>query len=430
MSLFGSSGIRGIVNEKITPDLIHEIGKTVGEDNQEVILGRDTRPTGDMVSSALISGLTSVGADVKRAGMVSTPTLAQSANEFDCGIMVTASHNPEEYNGIKFWNPDGSSFDSEQMEEIERRVKEKSSLSSWEKVGRVERYEGAIEEHISRILKKIGREYDQKVIVDCANGAASLITPYLLREMGCEVVTLNSQPDGTFPAHESEPVEENLTDLKSLVKNSDADLGIAHDGDGDRMVAFDENGSYLGGDRLLALFARSFSSVVVPVNSSMVIDDLADKVTRSKVGDVYVSEKLKEKNAEFGGEPSGTWIFPKVSYGPDGVYAAALLVKMSVEMDLSSEVDQLPSYPRKKSSVKIEEKREVMENLISLYQDTYSENELNFADGIRFEEENGWGLIRASGTEPKIRITAEARSEEEVESIFENAKDKLSRVRS
>ncbi len=428
MSLFGSSGIRGIVNKKITPELSRDIGRAVGVRCEEVIVGGDTRFTRDMVSSALISGLTSVGTDVKCAGMVPTPTLARAAADFDCGIMVTASHNPAPYNGIKLWNPDGSSFGTEQMRSIEDRIQEPDELPTWDKVGRTSRYEGAIDEHISDIVDIFDENFDLKVVVDCANGAGCLITPYLLKKMGCEVVTLNSQPDGTFPAHDSEPVRENLDDLSYLVNSTGADLGIAHDGDADRMVAFDGTGEFLDGDKLLALFTKEFSSsVVVPVNSSMVIEELADEVTRTKVGDVFVSEMLKEKKAKFGGEPSGTWIFPDMSYGPDGIYAAALLVKMCSEKSLSEDVADLPSYPRKKGSVDVasDKKRDIMDELTVFYKNTYPGSRLNFVDGIRFEEEEGWCLIRASGTEPKIRITVEAKDEGSLESIFKEAKKKI-----
>ncbi len=426
--LFGSSGIRGIVNEKITPDLVRNLGMTLGRDNDEVIVGRDPRPTGHMLHSALVAGLTSVGSDVKDAGMVPTPTLAQAAENFDCGVMITASHNTAEYNGIKLWNPDGSSFNTEQTGRIEERLDDKKSLPSWDSVGKESLYEGATEEHIDRILRDFGDDHDLKVVVDCSNGAGSLVTPYLLKEMGCEVVTLNCQPDGTFPAHPSEPIEENLGELSKMVEKSDADLGIAHDGDADRMVAFDSTGRYLGGDELLAIFAEEFSDVVVPVNSSMLIEEVADNVNRCKVGDVFVSEMVKDIGAEFGGEPSGTWIFPKISYGPDGIYAAAFLVDMYEKIDIVEKVNELVSYPRSKISIETHKKSKVMDELVSLYKDRYSDDRLSFVDGIRFEEQDGWGLIRASGTEPKVRLTVESKEEEQLDKMIEKAKDNIDRV--
>jgi len=424
--LFGSSGIRGIVNEKITPDLVKKIGVAVGQQNDDIIVGRDTRPTGDMVFSAFVAGLTSTGANVKNAGVLPTPTLAHATKNFDCGVMITASHNPAPYSGIKLWNPDGSSFDTEQMRDIEEKIDSEPTLPSWKDVGTGGIYQDAIEEHMEEILKLVGKTPDLKVVVDCANGAGCLITPYLLREMGCEVTTLNAQPDGTFPAHASEPVEENLTNLSKLVKNSNADLGIAHDGDADRMVAFDRTGRYLGGDELLALFADMYSrSVVVPVNSSMIINELAEEVNRCKVGDVFVSEMLKQTDSDFGGEPSGTWIFPEISYGPDGIYAAALITELAEKIDLVQEVNELPSYPRLKDSIEVENKEKIMERLESSYKEIYEEKNLNLIDGIRFEEERGWGLIRASGTEPKIRMTVETKEQDHLETLMEEIKDQI-----
>lgn len=421
--LFGSSGIRGTVNEKITPELVRKIGEAVAQDHDQIIVGRDSRPTGDMLFSALASGITSTGAEVRDAGLLPTPTLAHSTKKFDCGVMITASHNPAKDNGIKLWNPDGSSFDSEQMKEIEERIEGERSLSSWEDVGTGKIYPDAVEEHMSEILDLVDRTHELKVVLDCANGAGSVITPYLLKQMGCEVVTLNAQPDGTFPAHASEPVEENLSSLQRLVKNSDADLGIAHDGDADRTVAFDRTGRYLGGDELLALFSEMYSeSVVVPVNSSMIIEELTDKVYRSKVGDVFVSEMLKNKEADFGGEPSGTWIFPEIGYGPDGIYAAALLTELCDKIDLVEKINELPSYPRHKESFQVKNKDEVMARLVKHYKEDHREEDLNFIDGIRIENENGWTLIRASGTEPKIRITIESKDEDIMKDMVEEAK--------
>jgi len=424
--LFGSSGIRGLVNEKITPDLVKKIGVAVGQHNDNIIVGRDTRPTGDMIFSALVAGITSTGANVENAGMIPTPTLAHATKNFDCGVMITASHNPAPYSGIKLWNPDGSSFDTEQMRDIEENIDSKAKLSSWKDVGTEKIYQNAIEEHVEEILNLVGTVQDLKVAVDCANGAGCVITPYILSEMGCEVITLNSQPDGTFPGHASEPVEENLTELSNLVKNSNTDLGIAHDGDADRMVAFDRTGRYLGGDELLALFTDMYSrSVVVPVNSSMVIDELADEVNRSKVGDVFVSEMLKKTDSDFGGEPSGTWIFPEISYGPDGIYAAALLTELTEKIDLVQEVNKLPSYPRSKDSIEVENKEEIMKKLVSFYKENYEEKNLNLIDGIRFEDHRGWGLIRASGTEPKIRMTVETKEEDDLETLMQEMKDSI-----
>ncbi|MFW6305502.1 MAG: phosphoglucosamine mutase [Candidatus Saliniplasma sp.] len=429
MKYFGSSGIRGIVNDKITADLGTKVGKALGSEFDRVIIGKDPRHHGQMVESALISGLLSRGCDVWKAGMIPTPTLGYSTKDFDCGIMVTASHNTSEYNGIKLFNPNGRAFDTQQMEMVEELIDSSPKGVSWEDVGRIHGFNDAVESHKQRILDIFGTDHDIKVVIDCANGAGCAITPFLLKEMGCDVVSMNSNPDGRFPAHDPEPVEENLKDLGKMVVKTEADLGLAHDGDADRLVAFDNEGNFLGGDQLLALFASRFKNkVAVPVNSSMVLEEMVDEVIRTKVGDVFVAESMERENAQFGGEPSGTWIFPETSYAPDAIYAAAFLVKLAEEIDLSEKIKNLSSYPGAKEGFVVKDKESVMSELIKEYRDEFEEDRLNFADGIRISYENGWSLIRASGTEPKIRITAEALDEESLNDIFNNAKNKLKEV--
>jgi phosphoglucosamine mutase len=356
MSLFGSSGIRGVVGQGFTPELAVSIGEAVGSMNASIVLGRDTRTSGHMVSQALIAGATSAGADVHDVGMVSTPTLARAAEEYGCGLMVTASHNPGQYNGVKMWNPDGSAFDTAQMNEVEDRITKHSvERKGWRQVGSCCRSEGAVDRHVSSILRSL-ESATSKVVLDCGCGATFEVSPRVLRSLGCQVTTLNCQSDGFFPGRTPEPTEDQLADLKELVLRKGADVGIAHDGDGDRMVAVDDKGRFIDGDRLIALFASSLKvgGVVAPMDASMVLDDIVGKVIRCKVGDVYVAEALKQSGLEFGGEPSGTYIFPKETYCPDGVYAGALLAKMASEQALSDRIDALPSYPVKRESHKFE----------------------------------------------------------------------------
>lgn len=426
MSLFGSSGIRGKVGKEITIDLVTRIGVAVGSEYKDIIIGQDTRTTADMMRSALVAGATSMGADVHMAGLVSTPTLARAAEEFHCGLMITASHNPPDYNGVKMWNPDGSAFDGQQTELIEARIERGvAERPNWQGVGNCHHYESAVEKHIEAIKNSIG-PMEVDVIVDCGCGATCGITPRLLRELGCRVTTLNSQPDGHFPGRLPEPNAEHLGDLFDLMGTRGADLGIAHDGDGDRMVAVDESGRFVGGDELLALFASNFEgSIAAPINASMVLDELASgDVIRTMVGDVHVSQALKREGLGFGGEPSGTFIFSEQTYCPDGVYAAALLASMVSERPLSEMVDELPSYPVSRGSVdyKAERKEEVADRLAE-EMGTVECDRLLTLDGYRAEFEEGWFLIRLSGTEPKIRITVEARNEDYLEKLMGKATD-------
>jgi len=430
MSLFGSSGIRGRIGDKITVDLVTRIGAAVGTSCARIIVGRDTRTSGHMMVNALVAGATSVGADVMTAGVVSTPTLARAASEFDCGLMLTASHNPSEYNGVKMWNPDGSAFDSDQMEKVEELILEdQRSGCTWDAVGSCQRYHGAVEDHISRILDSLGK-VSLKVVVDCGCGATCNITPRLMREMGCQVVTLNAQEDGYFPGRLPEPTEEQLGDLMRLVRETGADLGIAQDGDGDRMVAVDEKGRFVNGDALLALFAsRTSGGMAAPINASMVLDDMVEgEVVRTRVGDVYVSDALKREGLSFGGEPSGTYIFSEQTYCPDGVYAAALLTSMVDGSRLSDMVDNLPSYPVSRNSFGFEpSRREEVGSRLGNEMGQIECDRLLTLDGFRAEFEDGWFLIRLSGTEPKIRITSEARDMETVRRLDSMASDIVGR---
>lgn len=425
MARFGSSGIRGLANVEVTPQLALQVGQVTGELYNSVIVGRDPRTTGPMLASALIAGVLSAGADAVDAGFVSTPTLARGAAEYGCGVEVTASHNPAPYNGLKLWNPDGMAFDEKQQDEIEAALDAgRFRSASWDSVGRLSARDDLVAEHIDAILSEVG-PVKLRVVVDCACGATTTITPFLLRRMGCEVVALNAQPDGHFPGREPEPTEENLGLLKNTVRHVHADLGIAHDGDGDRMVAVDREGTFLGGDTLLALFAKQEvrRSLVVPVDASMVLEDLLPKakVYRTRVGDVYVAAEIKRRDADFGGEPSGTWIFPKATLCPDGVYAAARLVKMAAEASLTAAVQAIPRYPMIRGAVAFERSRraDVEAKLDKALRGLGAD--VSVLDGWRLRWEDGWALVRLSGTEPKIRVLAESRDEARAKAIYATA---------
>jgi len=421
-ALFGSSGIRGVVNRGFTPELAAMIGMAVGSTLEKAAIGRDSRTSGQMVEAAVASGLMSAGCEVYAAGLVTTPTLAEAARDMCGGVMVTASHNPPEYCGIKLLNPDGSGFGEDQSRAIEKVIESKKyKLKPWDEVGQLHQLPDAVEKHACRILEGVGRAR-LKVVVDCANGPASAITPFVLQRMGCSVVTINSNPDGRFPGRSPEPAEENLADLKNAVISMRTDLGIAHDGDGDRMVAIDDRGEYLAGDQLLALFAKRYAKkkIVVTVDTSMAVDDYVDaKVVRTKVGDVFVSELVKRTKADFGGEPSGTWIFPDQTYCPDGVLAAARLAEIAAKKKLSDLRKKIPRYPILRESVKFspESKTQILKALSAEMKSIDCE-ELLTLDGFRLQFEDGWALVRLSGTEPRIRFLAEARTEKRAKELM------------
>jgi len=422
--LFGSSGVRGVINKEFTPELAAAIGMAVGGSLDRAAVGMDSRTSGPMIESALSAGLMSCGCEVHQAGLVTTPTLAECAREFDCGVMITASHNPPEYGGIKLVNPDGSGWGPEETDQVEKTLDAaRFRKKPWDEVGTRHVVTDAVERHIHRIMLGVKPVKPMTVVVDCANGPASTITPIVLQQMGCKVVTINSDPSGFFPGRPPEPVDENLTDLKSMVRSLKADLGVAHDGDADRMVAIDDKGVFLGGDQLMAIFAKRFckKKAVVTVDTSMAIDDSIDaEVTRTRVGDVFVSEEVKRSRADFGGEPSGTWMFPDQTFCPDGILAAARLVEIASEKKLSEQRKAIPVYPilRGAQPFKLENKAKVMKCL-ELAMGSVKHVQLLRLDGYRLEFEDGWALVRPSGTEPKIRYLAEARVKKRADEIFD-----------
>ncbi len=420
--MFGSSGIRGVANTEITPRLALNLGLAIGSIYPEVLIGHDPRIAGEMVEHAVVAGLLSAGCKVVKSGMVPTPTLALASREHGCGIMITASHNPARYIGMKVFK-DGMSLDTGQQKEIEELLEsEEFTYAGWEKTGGIGVIGTAVKDHSEVILKNTGSS-GLKVVVDCGCGAASVITPYVLREMGCEVITLNSQPDGYFPGREPEPVEESLGLLKSTVKAAHADLGIAHDGDADRMMAVDDEGRFVGGDKMLAFFAlrEARKAIAVPVDTSRVIDDMLDgvKISRTKVGDVYVAETLKKIKGEFGGEPSGAWIFPKISLCPDGIYATARLAEIvEKEGKFNELLASIPEYPVKRSAFVCQDRKKAMAKISEKLRGL---GELNMLDGVRVDLDDGWILVRPSGTEPKIRITVE--SKDRCDELYKKAEE-------
>jgi len=382
------------------------------------VVGCDTRTSSEAVKHALISGLVAAGSRCYDVGVVPTPTLAFAAREFDAGVMITASHNPPEYNGIKLLNPDGSAFDSNQRKQIEEVIlNDEFCVAPWDEIESARIHNGAIGKHIEHILQNSPTGLKVKVVVDCGCGAASVVTPHLLKRLGCEVVALNCYPCGFFP-HDIEPTEANLGDLIRATREFGAELGIAHDGDGDRMMAVDDRGRFIPGDKLLAVFAQEVRAkeVVTTIDASMIIDELGFSVTRTRVGDTYVSEELK-KGGGFGGEPSGSWIFPGISLCPDGIYAAARVVAIAGRQKLSQLVDKISHYSLLRGSItgggivmpQLEPRLMAMEPL-----------SVSNIDGIKLSFKDGWLLIRASGTEPKIRVTAEATSEARVRQLYDS----------
>ncbi|WP_339104116.1 phosphoglucosamine mutase [Haloterrigena salinisoli] len=431
--MFGTSGIRGAVGDEVTADLALSVGRALATEGYErVVVGRDVRESGAVLVDALTAGIRECGGDVIEVGVAPTPTVARGVDwlEADAGVVITASHNPATDNGIKLWSPSGQAFDAERRETIASRVEtDRYDLAAWDGLGTRAQHTGLLERHVEAIADRVDDLDGLDVVVDVGNGAGSVTADALL-ELGASVRTLNAQQDGRFPGRPSEPNEETLGDLQELVGATDADLGIAHDGDGDRMVAVDERGRFVPKDLLLALFAReavgSGDRVAAPVDTSLAVDDaLADagaSVTRTAVGDVYVAERATEPDVVFGGEPSGAWIWPDETLCPDGPLAAAKLAAMAAaDGSLAGLVDDLETYPIRRTSIEVDDKERVMETVEATVRERY--DEIDALDGVRIDHGDGWTLVRPSGTEPVVRITAEARDDDRADELFEDARE-------
>lgn len=437
--LFGTSGIRGVINKDVTPELAIDLGLALATylgNSGTIVVGKDPRTSSDMLESCLVSGLLSGGCDVKKLGIVPTPAVSFATRILDAGagIMITASHNPPEYNGIKFWGRDGIAYTPEQETKIEAVYSSKKLKPvPWDKIGKVDAVD-ILPEYIDEMASKVSLKRGYKVVLDCGNGAGALVTPYLLRKLGCKVITLNSQLDGFFPGRGLEPTPENLQDLCTIVKSTGVDIGLAHDGDADRIAAVDEKGRVAEPDKLLALISahqvkKEGDIVTTTVDASGIVDECVSakkgKVVRTRVGDVSVAAEIKKRGAIFGGEPSGAWIFPMVHLAPDGPLAAAKILEFldSTGKPLSELLDELPEHPtlRKKVACPNEKKLVVMKKFkVRLRKEFKGISDVLTIDGIRFSLEDGsWALVRPSGTEPYIRITAGGKTEKNAGKVAE-----------
>ncbi len=444
-NLFGTSGIRDIVNKDIDSRFVIRISKAISsidEDFEKVLIGRDSRISGKMIMDAITSGFLSCGLEIDNLGVVPTPVVAFNVSETDAdfGVMITASHNPPEYNGIKLFDSDGKPFSSKREREIEKAYGDKNyKTANWNKIKNTQKISG-IENYLNKIIEGTNLEKEYITVTDCTSGPSALTTPYLLEKLGCRVSTINSQLDGRFPGRKAEPKDENLTDLKKMVKSTDADVGFAHDGDGDRVAVIDEQGRFVEMDKLLALLGkysadRFKEDIVTTVDASNVVDTVVkeedSEVLRTEVGDVNVSQKMYEKGINFGGEPSGSFIVGDYHLCADGTLAAVRVLEVLDNYDkpLSEIIDNLPEYPVMRGNVACpENKKEQVMKLVSSEIVHIFENivEVLTIDGIRLEFENGgWLLVRPSGTEPYVRITVEASDREKAQDYTEKAEEYL-----
>jgi phosphoglucosamine mutase len=389
-----------------------------------------------MLTDALVSGLLSGGTDVKDMGILPTPVLAFLTYRMraGAGVMITASHNPPQYNGIKVFQSDSMAYDEQSQNVIEEIIEDKRfNLADWRRIGDTQSADQS-QLYVKTIQNAVKLRKKPHLIVDSGCGATYSLAPRILASLGCKVTTLNSHPDGFFPARSPEPNEESLTRLARTVVELGADLGVAYDGDSDRVAFIDEKGNFADFDRTLAAYAayvtkeKSGGIVVTNVEASMCVERMVKphggRVLRTKVGDIYLSEAIKKQKAIFGGEPCGAWIHPQFHYCPDGILSSALLLKVLDKEDkkFAELISETPKYEtlRKNITCNNEAKHKVLEKIGENFRQPFPENtEVSKVDGIRLSLEDGWILIRASGTEPVIRLTVEGESLRTAKKIME-----------
>ena len=439
MELFGSSGTRGTVGEAMTPSLVLRVARAAGTvwDAERVALGRDTRTSGEMLADAATSGLASVGVDVDRFGVLPTPGVAAyCAREGVPAIVVTASHNPADYNGVKLIDDEGVELTVDPLERIEAHVFDRPvDEAGWDEVGSVDRLDGAPRNYVDDLRSTADLDLDLTVALDPGHGAGALTSPPFLRELGCRVVTVNGQPDGHFPGREPEPVAEHLGDLRRLVRATDADVGVAHDGDADRAVFVDERGESIPGESSLAALCAAAVEpgdvVVSAVNvSSRVVDVVAEaggRIERTAIGATNIVTRVRELRAEgvrvpVAGEGNGGVFFPEVRLARDGALAAARFLSLVAERPASEVVAPYRDYHAVRRNLSYEggDERERILSAARAYAEA-SGAALDTTDGYRLDFDDGWVLVRPSGTEPKVRVYAEATDPDRAATLADDA---------
>ncbi len=431
--LFGTDGVRGIANRELTPELAFKIGRAgayvLAEHGQSkrIVIGRDTRISGDMLEAALVAGICSVGMDVCKVGIMPTPAIAYLTRDLNAaaGVVISASHNPVEDNGIKFFGPSGYKLSDQLEEDIESMIFNETKYPApiGGDLGRVHIIKDSVERYVNFACSTINVSLSGlKIVVDCANGAAYQVAPRILSELGAEVIPIFNTPDGVNINVDCGSTHPEM--LMKKVVEYQADLGLAHDGDADRVLAVDAQGNLVDGDQIMVICARQLKSknllphdtVVVTVMSNMglhaAMRQSGIKVLQTKVGDRYVMEKLLESGAVLGGEQSGHIIFLDHSTTGDGIITALKLLEVIKETNQPLEVlaAQMERYPQMLKNVRVKDKELVM-----------TSNEL--ASAIKGAEEylqgEGRVLVRPSGTEPVIRVMAEAKDQQKLKAVVD-----------
>lgn len=437
--MFGTNGIREVVGEVYTPAFVTRIAGAIASvvpSDRPIAVGWDGRTSSVAASRLVGSTLALCGHRVIELGLLPTPAIQYNVAKVGAGfaVIVTASHNPPEFNGIKCIGADGLEAPREVEEQIEAAYAAATAPAvPFDRVGEINRDGLGAERYLHGILERIDRhrvaERRFRVALDCGNGASVPTSPRLLQRLGCRTTTLNGHVDGTFPGRRSEPTEENLVDLRRLVPSVGADLGIAHDGDADRAVFVRADGSFVPGETMLAALARDAvetaggGTVVVPVSTSRAVEEAVvsagGRVVYTRVGSPSVVRAMREHRAVFGGEDNGGLIVPGFQLARDGAMAAAAALDWLARRggSLEEALRGLPHYPLVKLTVPcpVELRAVVLAHLAERL--GKGGGKVDTLDGVKLSVPNGWLLLRPSGTEPIFRVVAEGSTAEDARSL-------------
>lgn len=438
--MIGVSGVRGVIGKSLTPELITRFAMAFGTylRGGTVIVGRDTRVSGAMVKHSVFAGLISTGCQIIDLGIATTPSCSLSIVELkaDGGIVISGSHNPVEWNALKFFRNDGICLNVEQGKELLDIYYQGSFRHApWHSLKEDKQDYNAGQRHMKKVMANTDVDLIHhrapKVVLDSCNGAGSIITPKFLRQMGCEVTEVHCEPNGLFP-HNPEPIFVNLGDLCAKVKEVGADIGFAQDADADRLAIVDENGQFLGEEYTLALavlatLEHGKGPVVINLSTSRMSEDVARRfgceVVHTPVGEANVAERMKAVHAVIGGEGNGGVINPEVHYGRDSLSGMAIVLQLLAQRGkkLSEIAAELPRYYMRK--VKIDCTRDVALELVRRVQHEYAGQKMNQEDGIRIDWPDAWIHVRPSGTEPAVRIIGEATTPEKIDELCDRFSD-------
>jgi phosphomannomutase len=443
------SGIRGVVGDGLDPEQCARFAAAFGNycNGGTVVLGRDTRPTGEMVRQAVVAGLMATGCTIVDIGVVPTPTVAIMVEELgaDGGICITASHNPIQWNALKFFHGDGLFLGPEQAQRHLDLADRGPVYADWSRMGRLITRDDALTIHIQRILAldlldvPALRKRAFRVALDCVNGAGSCMLPHLLQELGCDVVKIGCDGSGRF-FREAEPTPENIAELSRVVAAGGFDLGIAVDPDADRLALVDAAGVPLGEEQTLALCARFVLSrrkgpVAVNVSSSAIMDDVCAEagvpLHRTRVGEINVSLRMRETGAVIGGEGNGGVILPDLHLGRDAPVGVALVLQYLLENGIGVRAlrNELPSYEMVKEKVELEgmDGQAAVDHIKA----AFAGRPCDETDGLKFLQPDGrsWVQVRRSNTEPILRIFAEAPTRQAGEALVAEVRAALPTAR-